>query len=263
MAEFNEDKLSVVDAFYKHFQFPQSTQLFAKVAKKTLTDNAELNSADKVIIKEIVKSIEWRYTLKPETVNIPTFEDGLHEYLEIAVLHVNVKELSKSKQVCKLLHSHIPYPTFLIMAFEGELALSFAAKNINQADKSRLTLTHQYDTGWINLETSQKSEYKAFLDDMTFGNCSVVSLYDFYQDLIKKVNLLDAAKYSGRYGTANHADNNNEKMTAQLLELKRLESQLNVIRGEIKIETQMSKKMRLNVKARDIKKQIEALQVAL
>lgn len=263
MNKINAEQRALADVFYTHFQLPESTKLFVKVAKKTLTDNVELNSADKAIVKDVIKSIEWRYTLKPTTVNLPTFEDVQHEYLEIAILHITVKNLAKTKQVCKLLHSQIPYPTFLVIEFEGAFALSLADKRVSKADNSRLTIAHQYDTGWINIETAQKPEYRAFLDDMKFTNCSVISLYDFYQDLVKKVNLLDAAKFSGCYGTANQGDNNNEKMTQQLSELKRLESQLNVIRSEIKNETQMSQKIKLNLNAKNIKIRISSLKQAL
>lgn len=96
---------SLLTELIANFKLPNETKLGVKIPKKTLSDNTELSSNDKNIIKDILKSIDWAYTLKPDTINIPTFEDGVREYLEIAVLQIKVKNLNKTKQLCKLLHT--------------------------------------------------------------------------------------------------------------------------------------------------------------
>jgi len=260
----NIDKeLSLAVAFYNHFQFPKSSELFVKISKKMLTENTELNSVDKSIVKDVLKSIEWRYTLKAETVNIPVFKDEIHEYYEIAVLHITVKNLYQTKQLCKLLHSQIPYPTLLVLEFEGAIAISLADKTVNQTDNSKLVIQYQYDTGWLTHEMAGKSLYKHFLLDMCFQNCSLVSLYDFYQDLIKKINLLEAGFFTGVYEPGKQTNLSNEQLTCQLVALKKLESKLNTIRNEIKKETQMNAKMYLNVEAKKVKDSIGKLKRSL
>ena len=163
--------------FINDFNFPRETKLGVKIPKKTLLDNTDLTSADKAIVKDVLKSIDWAYTLKPETINIPTYEDGVREYLEIAVLLVKVKSLNKTKQLCKLLHGVIPYPTMLIVEHEESIALSVADKRINQADSHKLTIESQFDSGWIAPPINDIQ--LSFLTDFSLTTCSTVSLYDY------------------------------------------------------------------------------------
>ncbi len=275
---------TLAEQFWQAIALPENALLGVKIPKKTLTDNAALTSTDKALVKEIIKSIEWRYSLKPESVNIPSFEDGIHEYLEIAVLKVVVKSNAKTKPLCRLLHQYIPYPLLLVIEAEphereqeGQLALSLADKRINQVDSNKLTIEYQYDTGWLNPSTaisksvSVTSEFEqAFFSDMAFSRLSKVSLYDFYLDLIAKFNRFEAAKFTGIYKTElNNIDassndpNKAHDLTLKLHELKALESALSVVRGKIKKATQMNQKVKLNVEAKELKKQIAAIKPSI
>ncbi|GAD81290.1 DUF4391 domain-containing protein [Vibrio ezurae] len=244
---------SFAETVIQNFGFPNSTELGVKVPKKTITDNTSLSSSDKQLIKDVLKSLMWRFTMKPETVNIPVFEDDVHQYKEIAVLHVKVKSNSKTKQLCKLLHQQIPYPTLLFVEWDQEAAISLADKRVNQVDSTKLTIEYQYDTGWLD-EKSQQTFNSDFLADLRFDHCSVLSLYDFYTSVIQKLNFLEAAKTTGIY-----SDKADEDLTPLLAELNRLEIQLIQIRNKLKKETQMNTKMRLNVEARKIKLVIEKI----
>ena len=250
----------LLNNFISNFKLPSETKLGVKVPKKTLTDNTDLTSADKGIVKDILKSIDWAYTLKPETINIPTYNDGVREYLEIAILLVKVKSLSKTKQLCKLLHSVIPYPTMLIVEFEESLALSAADKRINQADSHKLTIENQFDSGWITPPTDDIQA--KFLADFSLTNCSTVSLYDLYVDFINRFNRLESAKFTGVYGE-NQQPAESSEVTNVLHQLKSLESELSALRNKLKKESLMSNKVKLNVQARDIKKQLKQLKSQL
>lgn len=275
---------TLAEQFWQAIALPDNALLGVKIPKKTLTDNAALTSTDKALVKEVLKSIEWRYSLKSENVNIPSFEDGIHEYLEIAALKVVVKSNAKTKQLCRLLHQHIPYPLLLVIeaeSHEGErewqLALSLADKRINQADSNKLTIEHQYDTGWLNPSTasskrsSATNEFQqAFFNDMAFSSLSKVSLYDFYLDLIAKFNRFEAAKFTGTYKTelndidASSSDTNKDHdLTLRLHELKALESALSVVRSKIKKATQMNQKVKLNVEAKLLKQQIATIKASI
>ncbi|PMM83236.1 DUF4391 domain-containing protein [Vibrio breoganii] len=249
-----QTEITLAEQLLQAFGFPQSTELGVKVPKKTITDNTSLTSNDKQLLKDVLKSLVWRYTMKPETVNIPVFADGVHDYKEIAVLHVKVKDNIKTKQLCRLLHQQIPYPTVLFVEFGDSVCVSLADKRVNQVDHSKLTIEHQYDTGWLNVGLNEQVHIDFFLD-LKFETCSVISLYDFYFSLIQKLNGLEAAKKTGNYSSSAEED-----LTPLLIELEQLEAQLKTIRNKIKKETQMNTKMRLNVEARKIKQAIAAVQ---
>ncbi|AYM86861.1 DUF4391 domain-containing protein [Pseudoalteromonas agarivorans] len=251
---------SLLTELIVNLKLPNETKLGVKIPKKTLSDNTELSSNDKSIIKDVLKSIDWAYTLKPETINIPTFEDGVREYLEIAILQVQVKSLNKTKQLCKLLHTNIPYPTLLLVEHEQSLAISVADKRINQADSHKLTIEKQFDSPWLNqpLESVQQS----FINDFSLSNCSTVSLYDLYSDFINKFNRLESANFTGVYGS-HQQTSDSQQVTETLEQLKSLETELNGLRNKLKTENLMNNKVKLNVQARAIKKQIKQLKEQL
>ncbi|MBD1388854.1 DUF4391 domain-containing protein [Neiella sp. HB171785] len=247
----------LAEQFLESFALPKSTLLGVKVPKKTLTDNVSLVATDKGIVRDVLKSVEWSHTLKPETANIPVFVDGTHEYQEIAVLTVTVKSRSKTKQLCRLLHLHIPYPLLLIVKDEKGFALSLADKRVNQSDSSKLTIEHQYDIGW--LEAPVSSIQQAFLEDITFSGLSKISLYDFYLDLIGKFNRLEAATFTGQYSNKANDAQATAEQTNLIVELKALEADLSSLRNKIKKEVQMNNKVKLNLNAREIKNKIKKI----
>ena len=251
------EQVNLAERFFEHFNFPEATYNGFKVKKKTITDNVSLTSADKLLIKDALKSLIWRYGIKPETAHIPAFEDSIHEYIEIAVLHVEVKNHVKTKQLCTLLHKQIMYPTILVLENQDCLALSIADKRINQADSNKLTIESQLDTGWISPDTASTDLTQDFLADLTFQSCSTASLYDFYCSLITKFTRYEAGKSTGRYNAEN--DKQADELSSLVAELQSLESELKSIRNKLKKEVQMNEKMRLIVQERKVKQANSAI----
>jgi len=73
-AVFSSD-LSLADALYRNMALPEAAFLGTRITKKMLNDSASLNgialsAQEKKLISDVIQSIEWRYTLKPDTVNI-------------------------------------------------------------------------------------------------------------------------------------------------------------------------------------------------
>jgi len=247
--------------FWHVLALPDRAMLGVKITRKTLTDNAALTQADKALLQTSLKSIEWRYTLKPDTVNIPTLIDDKREYLEIAVLAVTLKDRSKVKALCHLLHQHIPYPLLLAVSDVGDLALSLAEKQINQSDSSKLTLHCHYDTGWLSAIPDER--LNPFFANMTFDALSKVSLFDFYRDLIVRVTKLEASSWTGNYRTAPHQKDDDATLVQRLSELKALEVALNALRNQSSKAVQMNQKIKLNLQAQELKRKITALKATL
>lgn len=248
-------------SFWHAFAVPDSAMLGVKIPRKTLTDNAALTQADKALVNASLKSIEWRYTLKPDTVNIPTLLDDKREYLEIAVLAVTLKDRSKVKALCHLLHQHIPYPLLIAVSDAGDVALSLAEKQINQSDSSKLTIHHYSDTGWLS--AIPDARLSPFFADMAFDALSRVSLFDFYRDLVSRVTKLEAASWTGHYRTAPHHKGDDDTLAQRLSELKALEAALNALRHQSSKAVQMNQKVKLNLQAQELKHKITALKATL
>lgn len=294
-AVFSSD-LSLADALYRNMALPEAAFLGTRITKKMLNDSAShngivLSTQEKQLISDVIQSVEWRYTLKPDTINIAPLVTELVEYPEIAIVHlllkpqseVSDKALSGSfSKLARLLHKLIPYPLILVGEHQKSLALSLADKRINQADKTKLVIEHCYCTPWFELTpphtlSSSTINQRAFLLDFSLKNASKLNYYEQYQDLMAMLIALQASEVTGRYQAKNQeisrllsmlandeqtshsphnpsaTDKTNSEKTALLKQLESTEAALNAIRNKLKKETQMNSKLRLNVEARKLK----------
>ena len=94
-AVFSSD-LSLADALYRNMALPEAAFLGTRITKKMLNDSAShngiaLSAQEKQLISDGIQSIEWRYTLKPDTVNIAAWVTDQVEYAEVALLHLRLK----------------------------------------------------------------------------------------------------------------------------------------------------------------------------
>ncbi len=279
-------ELSLTEALYRHMALPDTAFLGTRITKKMLNDSAShngivLTTQEKQLISESVQSIEWRYTLKPETINIAAWVTDQVEYAEVALLHLRLKSQPTANdtqlhacfnKLAKLLHKLIPYPLIVVVEHGEALALSLADKRINQADKTKWVVEHVYQTPWF-IPKRLSGEQQAFLLDFSLKNAANINYYALYQDLIAMLIALETSKISGCYLAKNPALNSlhaagkpdkqrigsgvveqsNSEKTALLKQLENLEAELNAIRNKLKNETQMSSKMRLNVEAQKLK----------
>lgn len=70
---------------------PADTLVNQRVPKKLLLENGAPTGADKRQINEGIEELTWVAALKPGTIGVPEFRDGVREYLEIAVLSLTLR----------------------------------------------------------------------------------------------------------------------------------------------------------------------------
>ena len=206
------------EALYQNMALPDSAYLGTRLTKKMLIDSAAHNGSpltpqEKQLISDVIQSVEWRYTLKPDTINIAPLITEQVEYPEIAIVHLLLKpqhEVSDKAlfasftKLAKLLHKLIPYPLLLVAEYNGAMALSLADKRINQADKTKLVIEHCYCTPWFALNTANNpnrltANQQAFLLDFSLKNASSIHYYALYQDLIAMLIALETSQVTGSY----------------------------------------------------------------
>lgn len=281
---------NLIDKVCDHLKLPESTFLGTRITKKMLIDNNELSSNDKKLVTDVIQSIEWRNTLKPEIVNISMYVTDTVEYVEVAIIRIVLKAGKKHKDrlsnITKLMHILIPYPVVLLVELQDELAISLADKRINQADKTKLVIEHIYNSDWLYAEKLSDNE-NDFLNDFSLVNVSSLNYFELYQDFISMLIGLKASRVSGTYKSKNSSisqstnkpevvseqndtssssgfsEKSNEDKTALLQKLEGLEAELGSIRNKLKKETQMNIKLRLNVEAKKIKQEIAAIKSEL
>lgn len=210
----NNDKTghsSLIEKVCENLALPDSTFLGTRITKKMLVVSSsnngnDLSSHDKKLVTDVIQSISWQNTLKPETLNVPVYVTDTVEYIEIAVIRVvlknDIKNKAKLKNVAKLLHTLILYPVILLLEIGEELAISLADKRINQADKTKLVIEYIYNSDWLS-STGLTENENGFLNGFSLKNVSSLNYFELYQDFISMLIGLETSKISGHYFSKN------------------------------------------------------------
>ncbi|EBA04702.1 hypothetical protein RB2150_11471 [Rhodobacteraceae bacterium HTCC2150] len=247
-----------IEGFYQNFAVPDACALGKRLFKKQFYEHGQLGAADKKAFVEDIDGIDWSYTLKPSTINIPKLEDDKHEYLEVAVLKVTLTAVERHARISVVIQKAIPYPLLIIFVHGSSLAISAADKRINRADANKIVVEPVYDTGWIDT-TAPKTEQAEFLADFRVPNFSFRNLFDFYQDAIGRIIALNCAVLSGRYEpTGGDAKPKAVRLEA-LRQMDKLHQERTEIRNKLKKEKNLGTQVSLNTRIKQLSDSIEAI----
>src|ERR1035437_7787595 len=92
-----------------HFTLPADARVDRWVPKSLLLEHGRPTAADKRLIQSGIEEVMWVAALKPTNIGVPAFQDDLREYLEIAVLSVDLRGSTRSPRLTGLIHRAIPY----------------------------------------------------------------------------------------------------------------------------------------------------------
>ena len=241
---------------------PESCTLHKRIFKKHFYENGKLNTTDKKAFSEDINNIEWLYTIKPSTINIPRFEDDQFEYLEIAILQIELGSRKRAGRIAQVVQRTIPYPLIIIFVYDGHISLNIAEKRINRADSNKIVAEIFHDTGWVDL-AAPKPWQQEFLKDFCVKNFSYRDLYAFYQDVLKRIVALNCAEYSERYALEAGEGLLTENRVRRLKEIEKLQQEQVEIRNKLKKEKNMGTKVQLNTQMKKINDRVEAIKAKL
>ncbi len=254
--------------FYEKLAIPDSCYLGKRIFKKLFYENTQFNATDKKTFSNDIEAIEWRYTLKPETINISRYEDDEREYFEVAVIQVTLKDPKRYKRIALVIQRAIPYPLLIVFRHEDAIALSVAAKRINRADREKILAEELQETSW--LIPARPTDYeKEFLEKIGITNFSYHNFYEFYNDLTDRITALNCAVHTGCYSlttktddtkTAEKADyhaSETDNRLERLLELERLQQEKAELCNRLKKEKNMGTQVQLNTKVKKLSDRIK------
>ena len=239
--------------FYSKLELPDSCYLGKRIYKKLFYENTTLNVTDKKAFVNDIEDIEWRYTLKPETINIQKYEDAEHEYLEVAIIQVNLKKGFRYKRISQIIQRSIPYPLIIVFRHDTSLALCLALKRINRADQDKIMVEDFHYTDWIDLKTPLAHQV-LFLNSISIKNLSFDNFYQWYSDFLERVVALNCAKISGNYVLESESPDANR--VEELKQIYSLEQEQKKLRSDLKKETQFNKSVDLNMQIKKLTIQI-------
>ncbi|WP_306120901.1 MULTISPECIES: DUF4391 domain-containing protein [unclassified Roseitalea] len=252
--------IRTIEQFHENLAVPEACVLGKRLFKKQFYEHGQLGATDKKAFVEDIEGIEWRYTIKPSTINIPKLEDDTHEYLEIAILQVVLTAADRHQRIASVIQKAIPYPLLILFVSGTRLAVNAADKRINRADANKIVTENSYDTGWIDIGSPEPAQ-AAFVADFRVTNFSYRNLYDFYQDAVARIIALNCAAYTGRYAQQGEAESASKGKTARLEALRQIEKfhqERNELRNKLKKEKNLGSQVSLNTRIKQLSDRIEA-----
>lgn len=248
--------------FYQNMAIPNACYLGKRVYKKQFYENGQLNATDKKAFVEDIETIEWRYTLKPSTVNIPRFEDDTHEYLEVVILQVQLSKETRFNRIGQVMQKAIPYPLLVVFSWNDQVALHVAEKRINRADSDKIVVEAVHNTGWISL-TNPTACQTAFLNDFCMTHFSYKNMFTFYQDMVERIIVLNCAAQSGEYSVTSKYGRTSKDRLLSLQQIEKYQKEKSELSNKLKTEKNLGTQVELNTRIKQITDHIESLRAQL
>ena len=175
------------------FNIKDEYVLNQKIFKKFFYENENLKQYQKNLIKDHVDYINLITMIKPNIINIPEYEDENIQYLEIAILEINLIKEGKEEEISEIINKMIQYPVILFLKYNKIISLSLCEKRLdkqtgeNNIIEDILVLKDIYS--FKNIED--------YLISIMYLNNT--NLYEYYKDLYKKTYALEISREVDNY----------------------------------------------------------------
>ena len=227
---------------------PVAALVNQRVPKKLLLENGAPTADDKRLINDGIEELQWLAALKPDTIGVPVYRDEVREYLEIAVLSVSLRATAKAARLIELIHRAIPYPVFLIASRPDELALSLAHLRWSQGQAGQTVLDGSIIAVTLEATASPTNDLLAALN---LAELPRQHLRAFYQGWIERFEAYAAARVTRRFTPATDATGAERRRVA-LAEHERLTAEIAALRALATKETQLNRRVALNLQLQQL-----------
>lgn len=250
-----------IENIWNTISFPEAALLGKRVPKKRFLESGGLVASDKKYFTENVKNVYWEYTLKPSTCPVLPYRDNQREYLEVAVLQVEIHSPENNKQsghkrIAEIIHKAIPYPLMLGFYTEsGDIALSIAPKRFSQVAHGAFVVEHSYTTGRMKCELLNTYE-AAFIASLAWNSMPLQTYGTLYNAWIDRFIAYECSTLSGVFTLGKASDQ--KKRIAQLARCREIESTISELRGQMK-KAAFNRQVELNTQIKKCERALRQL----
>ena len=89
---------------FEALELPPDALIDRRVPKTLLIKNGAFAAGDRRRIQEGIEELRWLAALKPTTVGVAEYRDAEREYLEIAVLKLDLRPDARAERLVELVH---------------------------------------------------------------------------------------------------------------------------------------------------------------
>lgn len=246
-----------IENIWNAISFPEAALLGKRVPKKQFLESGELVASDKKLFRENVKNVYWEYTLKPSTCPVLPYRDNEREYLEVAVLQVEMNSQKGHKRIAEIIHRVIPYPLMLGFYTEsGDIALSVAPMRFSQAEHGAFVAERFYTTGWMNCD-ALKAQEAAFVASLAWDSMPLQTYGSLYNAWTDRFTGYECSVLSGAF-TIGKAGDRLERLTR----CREIESRISELRGQLK-KAAFNRQVELNTQIKKFEQELKQLAASL
>jgi hypothetical protein len=203
---------------------------------------------------------------------VPAYRDAVREYLEIAILTVAFRPAAKTARLVELIHRAIPYPVLLISTTAQSpcppvasspclpVSLSVAHKRWSQGESGQVVIEELRATTPFRPETPT-SEEAQFLARLSVIGLPQDNLFALYQSWLDSVLALEAAQITGAFRPV--ASENSGVLRDQLDARAQALRDLAMLRAQAEKETQLNRRVEINLAIKKLDARIAELDAKL
>ena len=270
------------DDVVKALALPERARVDQRVPKKMLAEHGAPTAADRRLLTDGIEELQWIAALKPGTVAIPAHCADEREYLEVAVLSVQVRathgKASQWLRLAELVHRAVPYPVLLIQTLvpsagatpddapprpPAQLALSLAHKRAAQNEAGKVVLDGELvRSELLGPDSGTASVAGPLLEALALDRQPHQDLMALYQDWMDCLTAAEVARLTGNF----RVPNGPSAAAAQretLRTCQRLEQEAARLRSQAAKERQIAKQVDLNLALQRLQADLNAARARL
>ena len=265
------------DDVVKALALPDRARVDQRVPKKMLAEHGAPTAADRRLLTEGIEEMQWIAALKPGTVAIPEHRADGREYLEVAVLSVQVRaahgKASQWLRLAELVHRAVPYPVLLIQTLAPsaaatpdeapprqpvQLALSLAHKRAAQNETDKIVLDGELvRSELLDPDNGTASAVSPLLEAMILDRQPHQDLMALYQGWMDCLIAAEAARLTGNFRLPTDPTAAAAQREA-LRTCQRLEQEAARLRSQAAKERQIAKQVDLNLELQRLDARLRA-----
>lgn len=249
--------MSIID-FYAQLALPGDCLLNKRIYKRMVLEHGQLTTSDKKALSEDVAKLTWKYSLKSSTVQVLPYEDTEREYLEVAIIEVELNRRGKASRIAETIQRAIPYPVLLVLV-EGEgYSISVAHKRFSLAEQGRIVTEGFLQTPWV--EASGPAD-AAFAEALALSNLPQTDFFSLYTGIVNAVLARICADVTDEF--ALQPERSEEEQRSLLEQCRSIERELVRLRIAIQREDRFAEQVELNTQIKGLELQLTQLKTQL
>ncbi len=230
---------------FEALALPTDALVDRRVPKTLLIENGAFAAGDRRRIREGIEELRWLAALKPATVGIAEFRDAEREYLEIAVLKLELRPAARSERLVELIHRAVPHPVLLIVCCDGMPGLSLANKRRSLGEADKIVIDGEIVSARVSGDCPGEP-LAAFRDALALARQPRGTLRDLYQGWIATIQALQAATITGGFRIPSTAAAASDREVA-LREYRYLTERIANVYSAASKEKQMARRAEMNL----------------